>query len=278
MSKTVIVNGVTITMETPEERLSKLCDLHDYPLRVMLYGVAKSGKSTLASKFPTPKGVIDLDNGAVVYKGNSEIWSINEDSILPIVGKTATKPSAWEFAVKVLDQMCTDPDLKCIVVDSMTSLSDACLKHIMAIAQKTGQQPGFTEWARQMDQIKEFIFKAFSSGKSVVTIWHEETEKDEQTGQLWCQPMATGKLSKKAPMWFDEVYHTEVSKKGNDTIYQIRTRASSMYRGCGSRLSTHIQLPDVAPAEWVPILEALNKLRVSVRLTTGKDPLEKVQP
>ena len=81
MSEFIEVNGIKIPMTTPDDTDAMLAE-GKYPLRVLLYGKSGSGKSTMASKFPGVKGVIDTDNGGIVYKGDVVKYSIPEDSII----------------------------------------------------------------------------------------------------------------------------------------------------------------------------------------------------
>jgi len=242
---------MTIIQRTPEQ-LKEEIKSGSYITRCMLYGRSGSGKSTMASTFPGKKGIIDTDSGAISYSSSKDcsIYTILEDSNI-----SNMKPEAWLDAVKVLNELITDNTIKTIIIDSFTTLADACLKYILGTQNKTIQAASFVDWGRQMDLLTNFLFRAFSSRKNVIGIFHEEMTKDELTGQTWCSILITGKLSEKMPDYFDEVYHLETTRKGNETVYQARTRATNLYVA-KSRLSTVLNLPEfVIPSNFNQIFK-----------------------
>lgn len=228
----------------------------EYPLRCLLYGRSGTGKSRMASTFPGVKGIIDTDSGALVYTdqtGPCKIYTIPEDSVL-----LKEKPDAWVMAVNALAEICKDPEINVIIIDSFTTLSDACIKYIMGATGKLGQNPTFAEWGKQMDLLKEFLFKAFSSGKHVVSIFHEDMEKDELEGKVWCLPLITGKLAKKISSYHDEVYHMEPTERGNQKVYQVLTKATRLYVA-KSRLDSIIGVPEMMPADFGYIMNLIKE-------------------
>jgi len=253
----ITIGGKVYEARSPSDNLAALKD-GNYRLRCLLYGRAGTGKSRMACTFPGTKGIIDTDSGALVYTdkwGPCKIWSIGEDSTL-----SAGKPTAWEAARQILDIMISDPDIDCIVLDSFTTLADACIKKIMSDAGRDSQAPSFVEWSRQMELLKEFLFKAFSSGKHVISIFHEDVEKDELTGQIWCLPLITGKLARKIPGYHDEVYHMEPTVQGNTKVYQVLTRATRMYVA-KSRLDSLIGLPEKIDADFSVIMKKIQAVQ-----------------
>ncbi len=236
-------SGESLTLRTPQDNLNAIIN-GTYLFRVLLYGRSGTGKSTMADSFPGKKGIVDTDSGGMVYLSDAEILSIPEDSTL-----SSAAPTAWEFCQAALEQFSQDPEVSVIVLDSFTTIADACLKFIMHAVNRVGQPPTFVEWSKQMELLKNYLFKAFSSGKSVISCFHEDMEKDELSGQTWCLPLITGKLAKKVPGFHDEVYHMEPKKSGKSVTYNILTKASGLYVA-KSRLDRLVGLETEMPADF----------------------------
>ncbi len=249
----ITVNGVTLSSKTPADNLAALKS-GDYKVRCLLYGRSGTGKSTMAGTFPGKKGVIDCDSGGLVYKGDVDIASIPEDSVID-----SAKPQAWARACGWLEEF-VKSDVETIVIDSFTTLADACMKGVLSSVGRVGQPPTFVEWSRQMDLMKEFLFKAFGSGKNVISVFHEAMDKDELSGQTWCLPLITGKLAAKIPGYHDEVYHMEPKQSGNKIEYKIRTKATRLYVA-KSRLASLVTIDELEDADFSKLI---NKIKVKV--------------
>jgi hypothetical protein len=256
MAEKITQNGLELNVMSSDDILDQLIG-GAYRLRTMLYGKQGSGKSSTAASHPGKVGVLDCDNGAMVYKNNASIIQIQEDAVLP---GQRVEPKAWLKAQAALDYF-MGAKVDAIVIDSMSTLSDACMKRILFEAGKQAGQETFTEWRRQMDLLTNFVFKAFGSGKDTIVICHEEFDKDDVTGQIWCLPLITGKLAEKMPNWFDEVYHMmpDQDTKGNP-VYKMMTKATRMY-ACKSRLDTYLHLDTMIPADLKPIKAKLDGMK-----------------
>lgn len=254
--------GFSVTIRTDQE-LKEQINVGSYPLRCLIYSKSGVGKSRMASTFPGLKGVIDTDNGGIVYTkaGNSLVASIPEDTIIG-----GDRPIAWKQILLALDHM-VKKNVSALVFDSFTTIAEACMKHVLFEAGRMGQSPTFAEWGRQIQLIRELLFKAFGTGKNVIAIFHEDIERDELTGQMWCLPLITGKLSKSIPGYFDEVYHLEVREEKGKKVYEAVTKAARTFVA-KSRLDSLLDggIPERIPSDFAQLLPMITLGEVIQRM------------
>jgi hypothetical protein len=227
--------GTTLKVSTPDDTIRRLLK-DDYIFRMGFYGRQGSGKSVLADTFPGKLGIVDADSGAMVYSGNVEYISINE----PHKGNT----QAYSEIEDATDYFGKKEDIKCIVFDSATAIFGTMMFEIQRLGGRIGQQATIAEYGKLRQSCIDFIGKAFGYGKHVIFIFHEQMEKDELSGRVWCNPMITGKLSNEIGRFFDEMYHVEPKGGSTTTKFQALTQSNQLYT-CKSRIESKV--PGVIP-------------------------------
>jgi hypothetical protein len=206
----------------------------------------------MADTYPGGKGVIDTDNGAMVYQSpGTKIVSIQEND-----------PLAWQKIKDSRDYFSKDPEVKTLVVDSATTTLSAGMEFILRMGNRMGQPPQLQDYGRLRTLSKEFVFQTFASNKNCIFIFHEQMEKDELTGRVWCNPMVIGKLAAEIPMHFDEVYHLEPNQGvGGKVEYRVLTKSTTMYC-CKSRLDSILPggIDVYMPADFAQFLSRVRSL------------------
>ena len=82
-----------------------------------------------------------------------------------------------------------------------------------------------------------------------ILIGHDDVMKDESSGKMFSGLMITGKLSRRVPLLFDEIYCALTKETSKGIEYQLLTRATGMYQarsrlGKGGELDLY-EKPDI---------------------------------
>jgi hypothetical protein len=248
----------TFTIRKPAEILQDLAN-GSFRLQVVIYGPPGCGKSRFASTFPCKCGVIDLDKGGLVYTGDHDIATIEPD--VKGQGKTAT---AFKEAEAALNYFIATPDYDGIIIDSCTTLGDACMNYTQQLAGHYGQVPTLPERNAALEHMKNLLTKARASHKHLIVIAHERWERDEVSGRLWCKPAVAGQFSSAMPVYFDETYHGAPKKVGEKLAYQFMTKADSIYT-CKSRLDTIVPISEMLDPNFGLILKRIEAKATELR-------------
>lgn len=219
-----------MTVEVKEA--SKLVVGENYNLKAVVYGRSGSGKTFSLRTLPKPIGVVDTDKGMLSLRGVEGVKYVEID-----YDSDRIDPKAWNEIKEAFTTFAKDQTIRTIVGDSITTISDAALKSVLFLNKHMNQAATLPDYMLQIKRLEDLFTSAITAKKHLVFTAHEEFEKNEMTGQVWCLPMIVGKLSSKLPIWFDEVYHTIV-KKGMQGVFEYvwMTKSDVMY-SCKSRLA-----------------------------------------
>lgn len=140
--------------------------------KVVIYGVEKIGKSTLASKFPAPL-FIDVEGGT----------SHLDVARLP-------KPSSWEMMKSQLRQFDGDRrGFQTLVIDTADWAARLCIEHICAVGDDKGPKSGLEAFgwgkgyqylAEEFGRLLNFLSELTETGVNVVMLAHAGIRRHEQ--------------------------------------------------------------------------------------------------
>ena len=214
---------------------TKDLNMSNIRLAAGVYGVAGSGKTTFGSTFPSPC-FLDTDEGLLSIRGKDVAYF------------DLRQQASWYLKIKEALQLAgTNPNIKSIIVDSMTGVATAGMEYTQIVNKNVGKKPNFDDWAGFANTITDFIVLLKSYNKHVLIICHENTDKDENTGRVWCLPAIQGQMKFKLPNYFDEFYHAEVeTRPGKPSEYRLLARPSSIYTA-KSRLLKDPKVTHLAP-------------------------------
>jgi hypothetical protein len=213
----------------------------NYQARVLIYGDSGTGKTWSIRTFPKPIFVIDTDQGILT---NRDIEGIDFVEIPPDRIAKGTFPEAWRKFEKVMDHFFAHKDeYKTLVWDSLTTIADAALAHLMHLnrhqitGSKDDQGASLPDYNMEKQFATDQLMRAIGSGKHFVCICHEEIVKNELLGVVARLPAARGQLQGKIGKWFAEIYHPrlKVDKDGKMRGYWMVKSDSPMYV-CKTRL------------------------------------------
>ena len=231
-------------------------------IKTVIYGPEGIGKSTLASRFPSP---LFLDT---------------EDSTVHMDVRRLPKPATWLELLEQVKWVLADPArAKCrtLVLDTADWAETLCTEYVLARDQKTGVEDygygkGYVYVAEEFGRLLNLLEQVRDKGVHIVINAHAVMRKFEQPDELGAYDRWELKLSKKiAPMvkeWADMVlfasYKTIVVNVDNQGAAKGKNKAQG-----GARVlrCTHhpcwdaknrFGLPDEIPLDYAriaPILE-----------------------
>jgi hypothetical protein len=188
----------------------------DTSFNMFIWGPSGAGKTTLAATAPKrmvwlqfdPGGTrtLNLDENHIVLDLSAETGGI-------ITKLTNKNP------LKIEDFLKANPDVRTLVLDSITTMSEIALtKSIQESKGATRQLPGIPAYGWRNTIMLQVVQQLLSTCKTynvnLIIIAHEgAAEKDEVTGRLFISFVAGGNLQNLIPLRFDEVWYLEDSGK-----------------------------------------------------------------
>lgn len=208
--------------------------------KVMVYGNSGAGKTVFASSFPGPIYFCDFDgkiSSAASYLSKNNPDKIKEIEFDDFTDKTKAKGlRPYQSFLKKLEELEKDTKAgkyKTVVIDSLTTLSDAMMEEIMAsnpgIKGPVPGVPGMQHYLLLSFQFKQLIKRLLAMPCNVVMLGHIKVDKDEVTSRIVYRPMLSGQLPEQIPILLEEVYRAYVETKDGKTSYLAQTQAAGGY-------------------------------------------------
>lgn len=219
------------------------------PIRLALFGAAKTGKTEASLTFPNPI-FADWDNGLTGHEGEPIVRA-------PFCDK-AWREKTWpniklpHYAFKKwLDEEARKfTSEQTLVIDSYTTFQDVLVKteHDTAPVGKTGEKDGFAVWR----SIGEFhrdvhtIFRELSC--NLVVCFHEQLQRDANgnpTSKI--EPLLVGQFKDKYSIHYTDVFRQVVKEntatKQIEYLWQVK---GDSIANCGTRMklpagTTHVK-------------------------------------
>lgn len=203
----------------------------------LLYGDTGSGKTTSAATFPTPQLVISwdphgkerpykvrhlTDGRRLETQANAQgtlveyILDTKDAVVCQIehyIDEDPRKPAAYARFMTRMDKFKEEfADWKAgtIVIDSVTFMELAARKWSQYALNPSSKEP--RQWfAASTDMLEEMLMLRFGSlAMNVVVIAHVDEDKDEVNGEIVRHPSAPGRMRKRSPAGYSEVFHQYV--------------------------------------------------------------------
>ena len=237
------------------------------PIHCVVYGDSGAGKSTFAATFPKPMLVLLFDppdkatpyfrRGAVQsHEWGAEVIYADRRTIRVeyyhdrSIGKAAPKPSAYRRFRERVDDLFTEyREWKTIVIDSLTFMELAARKNEQYVLNPTSRDP--RQWyAGSTETLEEMLLMVFSNlSTNVVCCAHIDEKRDEVHGNMIYNPALPGRLSRRLPAGYGELYRAYVARDDEENlVHRLQTRATDEYNA-----SSQIQAPDPC----VPLYQSL---------------------
>jgi hypothetical protein len=194
------------------------------PQRVVIYGVESVGKTTFASKFPSPL-FLDIEGGANNV-GADRIEIEKRDKSIPF-GHHSNKP--WNELVACIQKYSDSQEYNTFVIDSIDwaerlAASAICYEQKKQSLEEFGYGKGYVILAERISHFLNLLDSLIDGGKHVVFIAHSIVRKVEPPDILAAYDRYELKLEKKtAPLvkeWADELW-----------FFRFKTKAVSQEGG-----------------------------------------------
>lgn len=238
-------SGALLKIVSNANRISKMYedDPRSTTFNAIIYGAPKVGKSTVINTCPGPVLVHSFDPGGTkVLNDNIKNGRIIVDTSFET--DRADKPRAfmaWEREMTALIKDGFFEHVGTFVLDSMTTwaqciMYDVIRKAALKSTKRTiGSHPSQQDWMPQMNVIEKWMRIFVGLPCNCVLLGHDDLPTSEDGTPIDDRSlMITGKLKKRVPALFDEVYymHIESAVKG---IRKLQTQPKNRI-SAGSRL------------------------------------------
>ena len=197
-------------------------------MSTIIWGPSGSGKTTLAATAPRPILWVNLDpDGTSSLMDQEGIYIADMSTENPNIVMRFKRDDCAGIASFIKE----NPDIKTVVLDSITSLNEMALRHgISEVRGATMEMPTLQGYGRRnsytLQAITQFIKVTGQFDKHCVLIAHEDApQKDELTGQVLVSILVGGKMQSEIPIKLSEVWHLQdTGKERKITIRSSRLR------------------------------------------------------
>ena len=250
----------------------------------LVYGDSGAGKSTAAATYPTPQLVWmwDPHGKEMPYKkrwlaeggrvhlqddrfGTPVEYVLDAGGTLQcqiehFIDTDPRKPAACERFLQRVDAFHAEmPDWQqgTLILDSITFYEIAARKWSQYKLNPSTKEP--RQWfAASTDMLEEMLMIRFGSlAMRVVVVAHVDEDKDEVNGEIVRNPSAPGRLRKRTPAGYSELYRQHVLRDSKgDRQYLWQTRAGGGWN-CATQLDT---LPDPCRATYDEVAKAIRAM------------------
>lgn len=203
----------------------------------LVYGDSGTGKTIFGAGFPGPIEYWDFDtkisSAAHYYKNDKqklENIDVYQFAHLP----REQRIPAWEVRNNRIAQLIRDKQplpFKTLVLDSLTTFTAMIMDDYLIRSQKGIKRahpdiPAMQDYQMLDKHLSLIIPSLLSLECNVVMLGHLKVDKDETTGQILRLPLMAGNFATKLPIYFEEVYVSQVL----EGKYLLQTQSDAMYK------------------------------------------------
>lgn len=219
-------------------------DLKISKLKILVWGKPKSGKTFFFRTFPKPAKAYMFDpNGMLSLRG--------EDIDFEEYGGI----SGWmQFKIQLEKDMKAGKHAS-IMIDSLSTLQQCMMRSVQADNQKATENYQIQEYLIYFIRLRALLIDLINYPIHLLFTAHEQIVENKLTGDVAILPSLYGKdMPNEFPMYFDEVYHTEVvPHRKEPSEFFLRTQPTNLLV-CGGRISKSGQLDNLEVPDFKSIL------------------------
>lgn len=200
----------------------------DLSFALLLVGEPKSGKTRVAASFPRPY-FLDFDrNLGSLIANNPTVSFLYDNPYEDDSGKPIEPKDLWEVNInRRLKAAVASPDVDTIVLDSLSTLSDTAIQHIIGEVRrqegKVIEVPRIQDYTTFRNLFVRLITYLRKSSKNIIFTSHQKTNKDELTGILRYQLSMPGQLADNFGGFFSDIWACEAKPGARGPTYHVHT-------------------------------------------------------
>jgi len=149
---------------------------------------------------------------------------------------------------------------KSIMVDSLSTLQQCMMKSVQEENAKRTENYQIQEYMIYFSRLRSLIIDLINYPVHLLFTAHQQILENKLTGDISILPSIYGKdMPDEFPMFFDEVYHSEVKAHRNlPSEYFLRTQPTNLLV-CGGRIDKNNVLDNLEVPDFKAILEKVMK-------------------
>lgn len=194
-------------------------DLKISKIKILVWGKPKSGKTFFFRTFPKPAKAYMFDpNGILSLRG--------ED----IEYEEYRGPSGYrQFRIDLESDM-KKGVIKSAMIDSLSTLQQCMMQDVQEENVKRTENYQIQEYLIYFIRLRALVIDLINYPVHLLFTAHEQVLENKITGDVAVLPSLYGKdMPNEFPMFFDEVYHTEVKPHRNEpSEYFLRTQPTNL--------------------------------------------------
>lgn len=187
--------------------------------KLLLIGMEGVGKTNFIKTMPRPIYLFSFDKGYQTLAGEDKI------TVGVCMDEDRNRPHAYADFMLKFDELQkgkkykgkdeTEEPYKTIAIDSISFLSTFLFDHLQRVNNNIDKQGGYLVYGQVKSRIQDVLNRVVILSEYVVVTALLDTDKDENTGELFFVPSVVGSIKSEIGAWFDAVFYLTVDKDTN---------------------------------------------------------------
>lgn len=184
--------------------------------KVLVIGHEGVGKTNFIKTMPRPIYLFSFDKGYQTLAGEDKM------TVGLCMDDDRYKPHAYaDFSLK-FDQLTkglkyknkdgSEEPYKTVAIDSISFLSTFLFDHLQRLNNNIDKPGGYAVYGAVKSKLQDVLNRAILVTEYVVVTALLDTDKDEDTGELFFVPSVVGSIKTEIGAWFDAVFYMTVDK------------------------------------------------------------------
>lgn len=184
--------------------------------KVLVIGHEGVGKTNFIKTMPKPIYIFSFDKGYQTLAGEDKITvgvCMDDDRYKPhAYSDFALKFEALQKGLKYKNKDGSEEAYKTIAIDSVSFLSTFLFDHLQRLNNNIDKPGGYAVYGAVKSKLQDILNRAIMISEYVVVTALLDTDKDEDTGELFFVPSVVGSTKNEMGAWFDAVFFMTVDK------------------------------------------------------------------